>query len=100
MTLKVFHPSHTLSFMLNNFKSNLVVTSDGIIGSPISDAVITVHGIKHNITTASYGDYWRLLMPGEYNVTASAPGYLPHTQLVTVVADNVKTLNFTLTKDS
>jgi hypothetical protein len=34
-----------------------------------------VHGIERNVTTTDRGEYWRLLVPGNYNVTAFADGY-------------------------
>lgn len=45
-------------------------------GSPISDASVIVKGIEGK-TVRSYlnGDYWRVLLPGEYFITANATGY-------------------------
>lgn len=45
------------------------------------------------------GDYWRLLNPGEYRVTASAEGYLPSSRTCHVMYDHYPTIcDFRLTK--
>lgn len=50
-------------------------------------------------TAAFDGDFWRLLNPGEYEVTAAAEGYHPVTQNCRVSFEDHPTIcNFRLTK--
>jgi len=66
------------------------VVTDGESG--IEDATISVQNvtggvprdIQHDVTTVASGEYWRLLTDGKYRVTASAAGFLPERQEVTV----------------
>ncbi|KAG5333446.1 CBPD Carboxypeptidase, partial [Acromyrmex heyeri] len=75
------------------------------IGTPIPHAKISVGGIKHDIYTAERGDYWRLLVPGRYNITVNAVGYETLTQNIEVASydknpeDGEVTLDFTLMRD-
>ncbi|XP_071353378.1 carboxypeptidase D [Trachinotus anak] len=70
---------------------------EAVNGSALTNVSIVVAGIRHNLTTGKYGDYYRLLLPGTYNVTAVAPGYTPVTvHSVQVMEDKATELNFTL----
>ncbi|KAG9332180.1 hypothetical protein JZ751_015716 [Albula glossodonta] len=66
-------------------------------GTALSDVRIAVAGINHNVTTGSFGDYYRLLLPGTYNITASLTGFQPMAVAgVQVVEGKATELNFTL----
>ncbi|XP_063039644.1 probable carboxypeptidase X1 [Engraulis encrasicolus] len=56
------------------------VVRDRETKAAIADAVIKVRDLDHDVRTAALGDFWRLLNPGEYVVTAWAAGYLPSTR--------------------
>jgi len=65
---------------------------DAATGAPIADAVVWVKNvtggestpIKHPVTTAADGDFWRLLTPGQFEVIVQADGYEPMSKAVNV----------------
>ncbi|CAF1279483.1 unnamed protein product, partial [Adineta ricciae] len=57
----------------------------------ISGALIQVEGILHQVRSVQHGAYWRLLMPGSYNVTITAAGYVSQTKM------NIKVTNENIT---
>ncbi|KAM5180089.1 carboxypeptidase D [Mantella aurantiaca] len=71
---------------------------DATDGRGIFNATISVADINHPVTSDKAGDYWRLLVPGAYKVTASARGYVPVTKTVNVTEGDSVVTNFTLTR--
>lgn len=70
---------------------------EAVGGAALANTSIVVSGIRHNLTTGDHGEYFRLLLPGTYNITAVAPGYTPMTvPNVTVIDVKATVLNFTL----
>uniref|UniRef100_A0A8D2CV94 Carboxypeptidase N subunit 1 n=1 Tax=Sciurus vulgaris TaxID=55149 RepID=A0A8D2CV94_SCIVU len=62
----------------------------------LTGAVISVSGINHDVTAGEQGDYFRLLLPGTYTVTATAPGFDPLTENVIVHPGKPTLVNFYL----
>ncbi|XP_071439885.1 carboxypeptidase E-like [Hetaerina americana] len=68
------------------------VVKDALTGKPIANAIIHTKNItdgrsddiEHDITSVHGGDYYRLLTPGDYEITAVSPGYSPQTRRVKV----------------
>ncbi|KAF5297477.1 hypothetical protein FQR65_LT10013 [Abscondita terminalis] len=69
------------------------IVYDSLTKQGITNAIIHVKNvtdgsskdIQHDITSAYSGEYFRLLIPGQYKITAYKSGYLPNTRLVIVV---------------
>ncbi|KAG5866493.1 hypothetical protein JTB14_015933 [Gonioctena quinquepunctata] len=69
------------------------------IGHAIKDAEILVEGNKHSVKSAKNGDYWRILLPGEYNLTVAARGYESYTSKIVIPDSGHLEYNVTLMKD-
>lgn len=68
------------------------------IGSPIPNAAISVDNIKHTTYSTSYGDYWKLLLPGKYNITVESDGYELHQDEIQIL-DNARDGNGSMRLD-
>ena len=65
----------------------------------VADAVISINGRDHDVPTASDGDFWRILLPGTYKVSATADGFDQQNYIVHIHEDKpVKVVNFVLQK--
>lgn len=51
----------------------------------MKDAVISIKGRQHDITSGPHGDYFRILVPGKYDVTVTAPGQGKVTKTIEVI---------------
>ncbi|XP_062254101.1 probable carboxypeptidase X1 isoform X1 [Platichthys flesus] len=75
------------------------VVKDKMSRRGIADALIKVEDHEHDIRSATDGDYWRLLNPGEYKVVVWAEGYFPSMRRCRVGSEPRPTIcDFALTK--
>lgn len=65
-------------------------------GSPISSAKVRVQGRSGFVQTAVDGDYWRLLLPGDYRLRVEADGYYSEWTPVRVMDGKATVMNFTV----
>lgn len=64
----------------------------------MDEARVAVSNRRHDVFSASDGDFWRLLVPGSYDITVSAKGFEHETKSCTVLPNKPAKLNFTLTR--
>ncbi|XP_058864741.1 inactive carboxypeptidase-like protein X2 isoform X1 [Acipenser ruthenus] len=70
-------------------------------GNAIANATVSVDGVNHDVKTATNGDYWRLLNPGEYRVTVRAETFSSSTKVCVVGYEiGASPCNFVLAKSN
>ncbi|XP_016948411.1 carboxypeptidase D isoform X2 [Drosophila biarmipes] len=47
------------------------------IGTPIAGAVVRLDGANHSSYSQTFGDYWKLALPGRHNLTVLGDNYAP-----------------------
>lgn len=62
----------------------------------LKDAEIDIEGRNHPVRSAKDGDYWRLLLPGDYVVHVNHPGHKTMRKRVHVDAGPAKEVSFIL----
>ncbi|KAF7988824.1 hypothetical protein HCN44_007134 [Aphidius gifuensis] len=65
-------------------------------GKPIDRASVIVKGRDIKFSTTKYGEFWRILLPGNYTLQVSAEGYSPSEIDFTVFEQHPTRLNVTL----
>ena len=65
----------------------------------IPNASIRIDNRNKDIKTSRIGEYWRLLLPGNYTVYVKAAGYRSVSRHVIVSGDEVKIENFSLVRN-
>lgn len=70
------------------------------IGTPIENAAITVNDNNHAAYSIKSGEFWKLLLPGRYNITIQAESYEPHSEEIEIMEqDRVLRFDVNLMRD-
>ncbi|XP_064099960.1 carboxypeptidase D-like isoform X1 [Macrobrachium nipponense] len=69
------------------------LVTDADTDASLPGMFVSVEEINYNITTSNRGEYWRLLMPGEYTLVAQGFGYNTERRKITVVNGTVTRLD-------
>lgn len=69
------------------------------IGSPIKHAAISINNIQHVTYSGVDGDFYRLLLPGRYNITATAFNYESQTAEIVIPESGNLVYNFLLMRN-
>lgn len=63
------------------------------IGHPVANAAITVNNNTHVTYSWKNGEFWKLLLPGRYNITFEAEGFESHSEEI-VITEQDKVLRY------
>lgn len=70
------------------------------IGKPIKNVAITVNNNTHVTYTNGDGEFWKLLLPGRYNISFEADGFESHSEEIVITEqDKVLRLDLSLMHD-
>ena len=74
-----------MTFCIWIFKGDVI---DANTSQPIENATVTIQGNTKTVGTTQNGEFWRLLTPGYYNISASAFGYNQSPWIQVLVSEN------------
>lgn len=79
-----------LRYMELTLEMGVYGTISSTIGHIIPGAHIYFNNIEHSIKSAAQGDYYKLLLPGKYNMTIEADGYEMQIVEITVPSNRTR----------
>lgn len=82
-TYWAYNKKPLIKYMLETHRGIYGVVTDQF-SRPLADATIHIKGIERDIRSTETGDYWRILLPGEYIVSVSKDKYRTAHRTVTV----------------
>lgn len=92
------HRRPLINFMKEIHKGIRGMVVDSVTGQPLK-AMLSISNLdcdSSEVFSRNQGDFYRLLLPGTYTMTASAPGYSPKSMTVTVGNDTATNVTFEL----
>lgn len=89
-----------LAFMAEANKGVRGIILDSSSGTPVVGAKLKVKGREFSFRASQRGEFWRILLPGEYVLQASASGYYPAEQPFIVGPGQAATITVKMDKMS
>ena len=89
------HKIPLLRLAVEMFKGikGFILTATGL---PIFNASVIIKNVKHNVHSLKDGDYFRLLLPGSYEITVTHSRFKPSTKNISITSGLATVVNFTL----
>lgn len=91
-----FNKRALLNYMKEVHRGVKGTVVDGSTGRPLSNVNVHVMGRDHNVSTSSQGDFFRILLPGFYDLIFEHPGYTSQKAFVSVSKSMAQIINVKL----